>query len=103
MAGSRLLFSEGKQSADQIAAVKAAELGRAVIDEVLGRNFDHNSGPNGGLPECVFVRRIRGDLYHISRFRPGNGFGRITTRCIMMLMILMALMVARECAGRDLK
>ena len=50
---STALFPRGKQSADQIAAVKAAELGRAVIDEVLGRNFDHNSGPNGGLPECV--------------------------------------------------
>jgi len=50
---STALFPRSKQSADQIAAVKAAELGRAVIDEVLGRNFDHNSGPNGGLPECV--------------------------------------------------
>ncbi|NOH72073.1 type II secretion system protein [Vibrio pectenicida] len=50
---STALFPRGKQSADQIAAVKAAELGRAVIDEVLGRNFDHNSGPNGGLPECI--------------------------------------------------
>ncbi|MFY2509752.1 type II secretion system protein [Vibrio pectenicida] len=50
---STALFPRGKQSADQIAAVKAAELGRAVIDEVLGRNFDQNSGPSGGLPECV--------------------------------------------------
>ena len=50
---STALFPRGKQTADQIAAVKAAELGRAVMDEVLGRNFDQNSGPNGGLPECV--------------------------------------------------
>ena len=47
------LFPLGKQSADQAAAVKAAELGRAVMDEILGRNFDHKSGPNGGLPNCI--------------------------------------------------
>lgn len=49
------LFPKGKQSAEHIAAVKAAELGRAVMDEVLGRHFDQNSGPNGGLPECVLL------------------------------------------------
>ncbi|MCG9598769.1 prepilin-type N-terminal cleavage/methylation domain-containing protein [Vibrio sp. Isolate25] len=49
------LFPKGKQSADQVASVKAAELGRAVLDEVLGRHFDQNSGPNGGVPECVIV------------------------------------------------
>lgn len=49
------LFSRGKQSTDQIAAVKASELGRAVLDEILGRQFDENSGPNGGLPECTIT------------------------------------------------
>ena len=47
------LFPLGKQSADQAAAVKATELGRAVMDEILGRNFDHKSGPYGGLPNCI--------------------------------------------------
>lgn len=49
------LIPRGKQTADQISAVKAVELARAVMDEVLGRNFDENSGPNGGLPECVIT------------------------------------------------
>lgn len=47
------LFPLGKQSADQAAAVKATELGRAIMDEILGRNFDHKSGPYGGLPNCI--------------------------------------------------
>lgn len=47
------LFPKSRQSAEQVLAVKAAELGRAVMDEILGRKFDQNSGPNGGLPECV--------------------------------------------------
>lgn len=47
------LFPLGRQSADQASAVKATELGRAVMDEILGRNFDQKSGPNGGLPECI--------------------------------------------------
>ncbi|NOH64587.1 type II secretion system protein [Vibrio sp. RE88] len=56
------LFPKGKQSAEQVSSVKAAELGRAVLDEVLGRNFDQNSGPNGGLPECVIVAAVGRDL-----------------------------------------
>ncbi|EKO3583671.1 prepilin-type N-terminal cleavage/methylation domain-containing protein [Vibrio metschnikovii] len=47
------LYPRSQQSAEQVIAVKAAELGRAVLDEILGRQFDHNSGPNGGLPECL--------------------------------------------------
>lgn len=49
------LYPRSQQSAEQVIAVKAAELGRAVLDEILGRQFDRNSGPNGGLPECVLV------------------------------------------------
>ncbi|ENL6071744.1 prepilin-type N-terminal cleavage/methylation domain-containing protein [Vibrio cholerae] len=49
------LYPRSKQSAEQVLSVKAAELGRAVLDEVLGRAFDQHSGPNGGLPECVLV------------------------------------------------
>ena len=47
------LFPMSKQSADQAAAVKATELGRAVLEEILGRNFDNKSGPYGGLPNCI--------------------------------------------------
>lgn len=49
------LYPRSKQSAEQVLAVKAAELGRTVLDEILGRNFDHHSGVNGGLPECVIT------------------------------------------------
>lgn len=49
------LYPRSQQSAEQVIAVKAAELGRAVLDEILGRQFDQKSGPNGGLPECVLV------------------------------------------------
>ncbi|HGF7225201.1 TPA: type II secretion system protein [Vibrio cholerae] len=49
------LYPRSQQSAEQALAVKAADLGRAVLDEIVGRQFDHNSGPNGGLPECVLV------------------------------------------------
>ncbi|EKO3715462.1 prepilin-type N-terminal cleavage/methylation domain-containing protein, partial [Vibrio metschnikovii] len=49
------LYPRSQQSAEQVIAVKAAELGRAVLDEILGRQFDQKSGPNGGLPECVIV------------------------------------------------
>ncbi|ENM5882278.1 type II secretion system protein [Vibrio metoecus] len=49
------LYPRSKQTAEQVMAVKAAELGRAVLDEILGRQFDEQSGPNGGLPECVIV------------------------------------------------
>ncbi|MGU3192708.1 type II secretion system protein, partial [Vibrio cholerae] len=49
------LYPRSKQSAEQVLSVKAAELGRAVLDEVLGRAFDQYSGPNGGLPECVIT------------------------------------------------
>ncbi|MDN3608288.1 MSHA biogenesis protein MshD [Vibrio ostreicida] len=52
------LFPKGKQSAEQVSYVKAAELGRAVMDEVLGRNFDQNSGVNGGVPECVITTTV---------------------------------------------
>lgn len=49
------LYPRSQQSAEQVLAVKAAELGRAVLDEIIGRQFDHHSGANGGLPECVLV------------------------------------------------
>lgn len=52
---STALYPRSQQTAEQVLSVKAAELGRAVLDEILGRNFDQQSGPNGGLPECVIT------------------------------------------------
>ncbi|EEZ01347.1 MSHA pilin protein MshD [Vibrio sp. RC586] len=52
---STALYPRSQQTAEQVLSVKAAELGRAVLDEILSRNFDQQSGPNGGLPECVII------------------------------------------------
>lgn len=46
------LVPKSQQNVELIYSTKAAELGAAVMDEILGRQFDQNSGPNGGLPEC---------------------------------------------------
>ena len=46
------LVPKSQQNVELIYSAKAAELGFAVMDEVLSRQFDHNSGPNGGLPVC---------------------------------------------------
>lgn len=46
------LVPKSQQNVELIYSTKAAELGAAVMDEILGRQFDQKSGPNGGLPEC---------------------------------------------------
>lgn len=47
-----LLFPRTQDSAQLIHSTKATELGAAVMDEIIGRKYDENSGPNGGIPEC---------------------------------------------------
>ena len=47
------LFPQSRQSAELVLASRAAELGHAVMDEVISRKFDHNSGELGGLPVCI--------------------------------------------------
>jgi MSHA pilin protein MshD len=47
-----LLFPRAQDNAQLIHSTKAAELGAAVMDEIIGRKYDENSGPNGGEPEC---------------------------------------------------
>jgi len=47
------LFPQSRQSAEIILASRAAELGHAVMDEIISRQFDHNSGALGGLPVCI--------------------------------------------------
>ena len=47
-----LLFPRAEDSEKLIHSTKASELGAAVMDEIIGRKYDENSGPNGGIPEC---------------------------------------------------
>ena len=47
------LFPQSRQSAELVLASRAAELGHAVMDEIISRKFDQNSGDLGGLPVCI--------------------------------------------------
>ncbi|MEW6981167.1 prepilin-type N-terminal cleavage/methylation domain-containing protein [Colwelliaceae bacterium 6471] len=49
---SSLIGPTEQHSADQIHQVKAAELGQAMLDEILGRAFDENSDMAGGRERC---------------------------------------------------
>ena len=53
------LFPLSRQSAELVLAARAAELGHAVLDEIISRKFDHNSGELGGLPVCISEVRPR--------------------------------------------
>ena len=55
------LFPQSRQSAELVLASRAAELGHAVMDEVISRKFDHNSGELGGLPVCISEDRALAD------------------------------------------
>ncbi|MUJ19991.1 type IV pilus modification PilV family protein [Aliivibrio fischeri] len=46
------LVPRSQHNAELMYSTKASELGAAVMDEIVGRQFDQNSGPNGGLPAC---------------------------------------------------
>ncbi|MDD9174371.1 type II secretion system protein [Aliivibrio sp. S2TY2] len=46
------LVPRSQHNAELMYSTKAAELGAAVMDEIVGRQFDQKSGPNGGLPVC---------------------------------------------------
>ncbi|WP_063649935.1 hypothetical protein [Aliivibrio fischeri] len=47
------LVPRSQHNAELMYSTKASELGAAVMDEIVGRQFDQNSGPNGGLPACA--------------------------------------------------
>jgi len=49
---SQLITPTEEQSADQIHQIKAAELGQALMDEILGRAFDENSDMAGSKDRC---------------------------------------------------
>ncbi|MUK36464.1 type II secretion system protein [Aliivibrio fischeri] len=46
------LVPRSQHNAELMYSTKASELGAAMMDEIVGRQFDQNSGPNGGLPAC---------------------------------------------------
>lgn len=46
------LVPRSQHNAELMYSTKASELGAAVMDEIVSRQFDQNSGPNGGLPVC---------------------------------------------------
>ena len=46
------ILPAAKQSAEQIHQIRAAELGQSMINEILGKAFDHNSDMAGGLVRC---------------------------------------------------
>jgi len=68
-----LLYPRNQQSAELIYSTKSAELGSAVMDEIIGRNFDENSGPNGGLPECTLVPTDNNACTPVKDLGPENG------------------------------
>jgi len=47
-----LIVPAEQQSADQGQQIKAAELGQGMLDEILGRAFDHNSDMVGSIWRC---------------------------------------------------
>jgi len=47
-----LIVPAEQQSADQVHQIKAAELGQGMLDEILGRAFDHNSDMVGSIWRC---------------------------------------------------
>ncbi|OED51163.1 MSHA biogenesis protein MshD [Aliivibrio fischeri] len=51
------LVPRSQHNAELMYSTKASELGAAVMDEIVGRQFDQNSGPNGGLPVCELAKK----------------------------------------------
>ncbi len=49
---STMILPAAKQSAEQIHQIRAAELGQAMINEILARAFDENSDMIGGKIRC---------------------------------------------------
>lgn len=48
----QLIIPTEKNSADQIHQIKAAQLGQALLDDIMSRSFDENSNRAGGLLRC---------------------------------------------------
>lgn len=47
-----LFFSQSRNSVEPMFQIRAAELGQALMDEVLAKRYDHLT-PLGGVPPCV--------------------------------------------------
>lgn len=53
-----LIYPLANQSAEQVHQIKAAELGQSMINEILGKAFDHNSDMSGGFSRCGDIGAI---------------------------------------------
>lgn len=49
---STLLYPQAFRSAEPVLQLRAANLGQALIDEVIAKSFDENSPRNGDLTRC---------------------------------------------------
>lgn len=48
----QLILPTERNSADQIHQIKAAQLGQALLDDIMSRSFDENSNRAGGILRC---------------------------------------------------
>lgn len=48
----QLILPTERNSADQIHQIKAAQLGQALLDDIMSRSFDENSDRAGGAIRC---------------------------------------------------
>lgn len=48
----QLILPAERNSADQIHQIKAAQLGQALLDDIMSRSFDENSDRAGGAIRC---------------------------------------------------
>jgi MSHA pilin protein MshD len=49
---STLFYPQSKQSLEPIYSVRASELANALLNEIVGKPFDENSGAGGNLNRC---------------------------------------------------
>lgn len=64
-----------RESADKIHQIKAAELGQAMLDEILGRAFDHHSDHTGSVWRCN--EDDQDDCTVEAEFGPEDGGGTV--------------------------
>lgn len=69
------LIPAEENSADQIHQVKAAQLAKALLNDILNRSFDENSDRDGGVYRCNEDQDRNGDVDDTERctFDDGNG------------------------------
>lgn len=70
-----LLIPAEENSVDQVHQVKAAQLAKALLNDILSRSFDENSDRDGGVYRCNEDQDRNGDVDDTERctFDDGNG------------------------------